>query len=54
MNTNENYVKEEHDYMAQKEVYRKEIISIFTRMEDINRLRFWRNYISAIENGEDN
>nr|DAG27417.1 MAG TPA: hypothetical protein [Caudoviricetes sp.] len=54
MNSKENIVKEENSYMQMSnEEYRKEIISIFTKMNSNDRLRFWYRYIRAIENGED-
>ena len=36
-----------------KEAYREKLIRIFTEMCDANRLKFWCQYISAIENGEE-
>lgn len=36
-----------------KEEYREKLIKIFTEMSDTNRLKFWCQYISAIESGED-
>ncbi len=54
MNSKENIVKEENSYMQMSnEEYRKEIISIFTKMNRNDRLRFWYRYISAMEKGED-
>lgn len=54
MNSKENIVKEENTYMQMSnEEYRKEIISIFTKMNRNDRLRFWYRYISAMEKGED-
>lgn len=46
--------KKRIDYNVEmtNEEYRNKIISIFTNMNRIDKLRFWYRYISAIEKGE--
>lgn len=39
--------------VAEKEEYREKIISIFSCMNRLDKLRFWYKYISNIEKDED-